>query len=124
ALARARLAIPVAEHPFLDQRRRLELVNEKQLRLQLADAGLDQEQMQALDEALATARVGVASAEARTRMCELIEARFTSLARVRQFWNGVGRAPSLTAVGEAIAFCNAKRSNPLAGLGSLEEYLS
>lgn len=68
-------------------------------------------------------KVDITSPTAASNMLDYVKSSLPNLDRIRQWWDSVQGGVEITPLGVAIAYSNAKRFDPLNGLGSLSGML-
>ena len=133
----------VVEHPFLPGRYRINGVSStlllKQLEIFMRNMYAIRESAQALNQpipaiekfgdveelkdVLSSFKLDVVSAEAKDRLLKYVESELPDLQRLREWWDQVDGFATVTDIGTAVAFSNAKRFDPLVGLPTLSELI-
>ncbi|MEY2421788.1 MAG: hypothetical protein QOI95_1855 [Acidimicrobiaceae bacterium] len=112
----------IAPHWLLEGRMRLQATTRKQVIVALEDMGRTDPAADT-QKLLEAARFEEVDAEAVNGLTSFITEQCPALVRIRMVWNGFPSSFSMTPVGKALAFADAKRSNDLYGLGTLQQYL-
>ncbi|HEV2374126.1 MAG TPA: LPO_1073/Vpar_1526 family protein [Streptosporangiaceae bacterium] len=114
------LADELVPHPFLDDHYRINAGNSQEFVNRVVQRAGPVE-MGELLRILHDARVDMTNAEAIGAMGRYISENLPNLERLRSWWDSMQTGLSPTPVGVAIAYCNAKRFDPMAGLPLLSE---
>lgn len=112
----------IVDHEFIADRHRLRIGSTDDL-LQWVEATGRGGQIENFKRLAEFARVDAVDAGAKTRAWELIQEDHPCYFRAAEVWNNSPAGFFVTAVGQAMAYTNAKRWHSLSGLPELDAYL-
>jgi hypothetical protein len=112
----------MVDHPLIDGKKVLPFADSKSLQAWIDEKELGETGGQLL-EASKTLKLEGKSAAASAALPAYLEKNRPSLAKAHKFWDSLPVGNTLTSVGRALAYSNAKRWHALNGLPALDEFL-